>query len=210
MSARSQSVLMLLTLCGSTGAWAQTPTVRSPQPTSPPPKSRYLELLVSSWAGTGTFVGALGALGTVVGVAAGCSLEREVVCPAGAGAGGLIGALLGLVVGPGVGTSLRAELGPAKGLAVWGLGFGSNLVVIGAGTLIGMAVDQSGNTWGLGRAWGLLLGVGLGALAQGFLTPYYATFFIEDRPSPKPSGVTILPVVSPAPQGATAGIQGAF
>jgi hypothetical protein len=124
-------------------------------------------------------------------------------------AGGIGGAALGWLVGPGIGAALGLGLDFGEGLSIYGLGLLSNGLVVGTFTLLGMAVDESGNTWGLGRAWGLMLGVGLGAIAQVFLTPLYGVLLFDDR-APATDAVTVLPYAAPTLGGGHLGVMGAF
>lgn len=169
---------------------------------------RYVDALAGTWAATGVAVGSGGALGALGGLAVGCSVQRDVGCAAGALGGLAVGGALGFVIGPGPGVALGAGLDFLEALPVYGLGLASNLAVFGLSTLVGIAVDESGNTWGLGRAWGLMIGAGLGALTQAFLTPLYAVLLYEDRPRERQTAV--LPFLAPAAGGATLGVAGSF
>lgn len=174
-----------------------------------PPRSletRYLDTLAGTWAASGVAIGGVGLLGTVVGLSVGCSIDGQLGCGAGAAGGAIAGASLGWLTGPLIGTSLGAGLEPLEGLGVWALGLGTNLALVGVGALVGWAIDQTQHTWGLGRAWGLILGVSLGALAQMFLTPLYAVLLHGDRPARAERSTAVAPLLAPIEGGFVGGI----
>ncbi|HBQ11773.1 MAG TPA: hypothetical protein DEF51_11660 [Myxococcales bacterium] len=173
--------------------------------------ARYVDALAGTGAGTGLVIAGVGITGALAGLAAGCSVLDEVGCVAGTLGGGFAGVALGWMIAPGVGAARGAGLRDDEGLAVWALGLLTNHALFGLGLSIGLAVDESDNTWGLGRVWGMILGAGIGAFAQVFLTPLYAVLLFEDRPvSTDAQSTRLLPFLSPREGGATAGLVGAF
>ncbi|MBZ0119574.1 MAG: hypothetical protein K8H88_21465, partial [Sandaracinaceae bacterium] len=171
---------------------------------------RYVDALAMSWASTGIAVGALGALGMAFGAGIGCAVQSEIGCGAGLIGGGVLFAAAGWTLGPGIGTASVMGLNGMEGLAIWALGLTSNVAVFAVFTLVGTAVDETGQTWGLGRLWGMILGMTLGALAQVFLTPLYAVAIFEERPPAEAPELSLAPFLAPTEHGVTGGLLGAF
>lgn len=174
-------------------------------------EDRYVDALAGTWAGSGILMGGLGTLGTLVGLGIGCGFDDQLGCGIGALGGGIAGVSLGWVFGPVIGTTAGAGLPIEEGIAAWALGLGSHLALFGIGLGIGVAIDETQHTWGLGRVWGMITGLALGALAQMFLTPLYAVLLFEDRPSATSAPtVAISPFLAPSDTGAVGGLRGAF
>ncbi len=174
-------------------------------------EERYVDALAGTWAASGILIGAVGIVGASVGLGLGCSFDQELGCALGVIGGSIFGSSLGWIIGPAVGVSVGAGLDFLEGLGAWALGLGTHLVSFGLGLSIGHAIDETQRTWGLGRVWGMISGLALGALAQMFLTPLYAVLLFRDRrPTTRPAPLAIQPFVVPRPDGAWGGLGGAF
>ena len=174
-------------------------------------EQRYVDALAGTWAGSGILIGAVGTAGVLVGLGVGCSFDAQLGCGVGAIGGSIAGTSLGWIVGPAVGTSAGVGLDFFEGVAAWALGLGTHLTLFALGLAIGHAVDETQQTWGLGRVWGMISGVALGALAQMFLTPLYAVLLFPDRPRATRSEARSVELfLAPRSDGAWAGMHGTF
>lgn len=182
----------------------------------PAPRSieeRYVDALAGSWAATGLMVLGIGATATGLGLAAGC-----MVVSWNCGAGGVytsaIGGALGWLLGPGLGAGRGLGLDPGEAFFPWALGVLTFGAAVGLGAAVGFVLKTAlGSFRGSGvAAGGLLVGLGVGALAHVFLTPLYGVLMYDDRLEDEPTD--IRPIVNawvvPTETGVAAGLGGAF